>query len=62
MEEVASIVWAVELLGQESPEHCCLGLEVQWGDPRKEPSSTHHPGEESKRPGTRQVSRGRQGL
>ena len=49
MEEVASVVWAVELLGEESPEHCCLGLEVQWGDTRKEPSSTHHPGEENKR-------------
>ena len=27
MEEVASVVWAVELLREESPEHCCLGLE-----------------------------------
>lgn len=62
MEEVASLVWAVGLHGEERPERCCLGLKVQWGDPRAEPRSTHHPGEESKRPGMRQVSRGRRGL
>lgn len=52
MEEVASLVWSSGASWREGrPERCCLGLKVQWGDPRTEPRSTHHPGEESKRPG-----------
>lgn len=34
MEEVASLVWAVELFGEEFPQSAQgSGLKVQWGDP-----------------------------
>lgn len=59
---VAFLVWAVELLGEESPRDTCPGPKVQRADLREEPSSTHHPGKESERPRMRPMGRGRKGL
>lgn len=59
---VAFLVWAVELLGEGVPRDTSPGPKVQQADLREEPSSTHHPGKESERPGMGPMGRGRKGL
>lgn len=59
---VASLMWAVELLGEEPPRDTCPGLKVQQGYLREELSSTPHPGKEIERLRVRPIEIRRKGL